>query len=120
MTLQTVGALVTHTGDGSFPFRVLHPILGKLGAFPRPHPLPGGRDGLKNRSLIFPLNKPTCSIEKEENSFRGFAFWVASSSFLRGRAVLCRCPSGAGGEGAAAGFVLVPPASLPRVVSSRL
>lgn len=116
-------SLLCALSDGSFSFYVLHLILGKLRAFLRPCPLPRGYDGLKNLSVqtahsIFPLNKQICSIVKEENSFRDFAFWVGSSSFLRGQVLLCHCPSGAGGEDAAAGFVLVPPASLLRVISS--
>lgn len=58
--------------DGGFSFHALHPILDKFRAFLRPRPLPGERDRLKNRSLIFPLNQQMCSVEKEENAFRDF------------------------------------------------
>lgn len=59
--------------------------------FRDPIPFSGERDGLKNlsvrtpRSLIFPLNEQTCSIEKEEDGFGDSAFAVGSSSFPRGR-----------------------------------
>ena len=80
-------SLLCALSDGSFSFHALHPILGKLRAFLRPSQ---GQEGLKNistqtaHSLIFLLNEQICSIEKEENSFRDFAFLVGLSSYMEG------------------------------------